>query len=456
MKRPHIIRWALGFGIPPVISLTSLLPAQDPNPPGDPAIATLMQNGFIVDGLLNYTIKKDPNCRRDCEGTVIDLSTMTKVTGVHIGTITVSRGIARVRRVATYVDKHPRSMIIRTFNDMWEARRNEIYGTLLYTQQVPMTRGNPMAVHDWYDAGLRMVQPAYSSKIPLAPLRKKNKLAGGADEPRQGLTPLGRKVIAELAKLHVILDISHCSEQTTMDIIAMTDVPILANHANAKALTLAVRGPMLLGRNKSNGELLAIAKTGGVIGVTTIAWMLDRNGDTKATMGDFLAHVDYIVKLVGIDHVGISSDSRVDGWGVDDIHYSDALLASPNRWRILAQRLKDEYKYTPDMLRKVLGLNFKRVYEQVMPGAHPPQLSKASKLGLSFAESVYRGVAKPVYDVELQIFQGSDFVALRRWSGTKDTELNPGDLAPGRYRWRATAVSGDIQATSNWAQFEVQ
>jgi len=415
-----------------------------------------MRDGFIIDGLLNYTVKKDPNCRRDCEGTVIDLAKMTETTGVHMGTMTVSRTLDRVRRVASYVDKHPHSRIIRTFNDMWATRRDKVYGIMLYTQQVPMIRGNPMAVHDWFDAGLRMVQPAYSSKIPLAPLRKKNKLAGGADEPRQGLTVLGRQVIAELTKLHVMIDVSHCNEQTTMEVIEMTDGPILANHANAKALTLAVRGPMLLGRNKSNDELLAIAKTGGVIGVTTIAWMLDRDGDTKATMDDFLAHVDYIVKLVGIDHVGVSSDAKVDGWGVDDIHYSDAALASPNRWRILALRLRDEYQYSTTMLEKLLGLNFKRVYEQVMPGVHPPQLSKGSKLGLAFARSVHRGVAKPVYDVELETFQGSDFVALRQWNGTKDTELNPGDLGPGRYRWRATAVTGDIRATSNWAKFEIR
>ena len=94
------------------------------------------------------------------------------------------------------------------------------------------------------------------------------------------VTALGKAVVRELVDLNVILDVSHCSEKTTMDILAMTDVPILCNHANAKALTVAVRGPMLLGRNKSDAELRAIAERGGVIGVTTVAWMLDRDGDT--------------------------------------------------------------------------------------------------------------------------------------------------------------------------------
>ena len=55
-------------------------------------------------------------------------------------------------------------------------------------------------------------------------------------------------------------------------------------------------------------------------------------------MDDYLAHVDYIVKLVGIDHIGISSDAIVDGWGVDDIHYSDAALASKDRWRRMVNK----------------------------------------------------------------------------------------------------------------------
>ena len=144
----------------------------------------------------------------------------------------------------------------------------------------------------------------------------------------------------------MVIDVSHCSEKTTFDIIEMTAVPILANHANAKTLTVATRGPYLLGRNKSNRELLAIAETGGVIGVTTVAWMLDRDGDTKGDVEDFLAHLDYIVKLVGVDHVGIASDSGLDGWGVDEIHYADDVLAGMDRWRVVARRLREEYGYS--------------------------------------------------------------------------------------------------------------
>ena len=89
--------------------------------------------------------------------------------------------------------------------------------------------------------------------------------------------------------------------------------------------------------------------------------MQQRHGDTKGDVEDFLAHLDYIVKLVGVDHVGIASDSGLDGWGVDEIHYADDVLAGMDRWRVVARRLREEYGYSDPDLRKILGLNFERV-----------------------------------------------------------------------------------------------
>ena len=60
--------------------------------------------------------------------------------------------------------------------------------------------------------------------------------------------------------------------------------------------------------------MLAIADTGGVIGVATIRWMLDTDGDGSAGIDDMIAHIEYMVELVGIDHVGVSTDARMNGW----------------------------------------------------------------------------------------------------------------------------------------------
>ena len=333
---------------------------------GAQSIEEIFQSSLIIDGLGSPRRKTDPSCPRDCRTEAVPLADMKSLTGVDIASRTVSGTAADFRRLAQRYESSG-GIVIRTVGDLARVEKEERFGIILYIQQVPLIEGDPSKVKSWFEAGVRIVQPAYSSNLPAPDQRALNKLAGGADEPDQGLTELGRQVIRELVRYNVIIDVSHCSEKTTFDILQMTDVPILANHANAKALTLSVRGPMILGRNKTDRELKAIAATGGVIGVNIVGWMLDTNGDTRADIDDFLAHLDYMVKLVGIDHVGVASDAVIDGWGLDEIHYAGDVLARPERWKIVAQRLREDYGYTDLQLKKILGLNFKRVYQAGLP-----------------------------------------------------------------------------------------
>ncbi len=431
-------------------------------------IEKLVRDSLVIDGVLSYTVKKDPTCRRDCETERFDLSRIPDVTGVDVGMLTISREVERVVRYGSSIDRTPGAMVVRTFNDLEKVRRSGQYGAILYTQQVPLLNGDPTGVLEWFDAGLRIVQPAYSSNLPSPGLRPKNKLAGGADEPDQGLTSLGRRVIHELVKRHMIIDVSHCSERTTFDIIQMTGVPILANHANAKALTLASRGPYLLGRNKSDRELLAIAETGGVIGVTTVAWMLDRDGDAKADIDDFLAHIDYLVRLVGINHVGIASDARLDGWGVGEIHYADDVLAGMDRWFVVARRLRHDLGYRDDDIRKIYGLNFKRVLDQVLPGVTTPiptfpvageQVSEG-EVRLRWSASTWRGVPREGYRVIVEELDGRGVpVSSRRTilSAGPDSAEIPWEAVEGRrYRWQIQAVGVGIAADSAESEFSTK
>ena len=173
------------------------------------------------------------------------------------------------------------------------------------------------------------------------------------------MTDLGRFAIAEMNALGMIVDVSHSNRQTTLDTATLSTKPVIANHANADALTP-------VSRNKTDEELVAIAGTGGVIGVTTIRWMLDTDGDGDAGMDDFIAHVEYMVDLVGIDHVGISTDAWMDGWEQTSGHYADADLAAPDRWVRLTARLRAR-GWTQEDLAKLLGGNFLRVSREVLP-----------------------------------------------------------------------------------------
>ncbi len=332
------------------------------------SIDELFKNSLIIDGLLNYSVKKDPECRKDCELQNIDLGLIKGLTGIDVGSLTIPRPFERLMAIHDYVtqEQNEGGFVVKRFNDLEKAKREKKYGVIFYSQQHAKLDGSVAPIRKWFDYGLRIVQIHYSSQDSQSqsPMEK---LGGGSDEPNQGLTELGKRAVKQLNRLNMIIDLSHCSEKTTMDVIRMTNIPVMASHANAMALTP-------VSRNKSDTELMAIANSGGVIGVTPIAWMIDRDGDGKGNIDDFIAHVDYIVHLVGIDHVGVASDSVLDGWGVEDRHYADNYLASFDRWKIVARKLQDELGYTDLELKKLFGLNFKRIYDQILPGLTSPKL----------------------------------------------------------------------------------
>lgn len=331
-----------------------------------PAIERQLQQLLVVDGTASYGRRKDTDCERRCTTEAVPFAELNRLTGVDIGMFTVSRSMRNVDRVAALVESDPAALLIRNRRDLAQARATGRLGVIIYSQQVPLLHGDARSSLSWFDHGVRVVQPAYSRNLPVFHLRKTNKLGGGADEPGVGLTGLGRSVVRQLVEQGMIIDVSHCSEATTMDILAMTSGPVMANHANAKALTVAMRGPTPLGRNKSDKELQAIAARGGVIGVTTVGWMLDRNADTSADLDDFLAHIDYMVNLLGVEHVGIASDSGIDGWGTGEVHYADANLSSPKRWSIVLQALQQR-GYSQEDISRIMGLNFYEFLAENLP-----------------------------------------------------------------------------------------
>lgn len=121
-----------------------------------------------------------------------------------------------------------------------------------------------------------------------------------------GLSPFGEKVIAEMNRVGMIVDVSHASTETLYDCIRLSKAPIVCTHScvwNIKDHP----------RNLTDDEIRAIADKGGVIQVTTGRWALSWQPREKVNIGSFCDHADYIKNLVGAEHVGIGTD--FDGGG---------------------------------------------------------------------------------------------------------------------------------------------
>lgn len=180
----------------------------------------------------------------------------------------------------------------------------------------------------------------------------RNEVADGVLEgsEAEGLTGFGVQVIEECNRLGILIDVSHLAGAGLQGVLQASQKPIIASHSNAKALCDFLR-------NLSDAEIEAIASDGGLVGVTFVPSFLTVPR-TNATMDHVLDHLDHMIQVAGPEHVMIGSD--FDGMGpltpkgLEDVTRYPWLTAG-----MLARGHSEE------TVRKVLGLNFLRVFEQV-------------------------------------------------------------------------------------------
>ena len=198
--------------------------------------------------------------------------------------------------------------------------------------------------------------------------------AAGLNGTRSGgLTERGKEIVREMNRLGILVDISHVSDSTFYDAIATTTYPVIASHSSARA----INGHR---RNMSDDMLRAVARNGGVVNVNFYSVFIDPAFRTKADsleaapgtgaetairalprppLSVLLDHFQHIIRVAGIDHVGLGSDfDGVGGLlpqGMDDV----------TRLPLIAQGLLDR-GYSEADVKKVLGGNMLRVMERAI------------------------------------------------------------------------------------------
>lgn len=181
---------------------------------------------------------------------------------------------------------------------------------------------------------------------------QRNQIADGVGESQtgSGLTEFGFKVIDEMNKLGMLIDVSHLSETCFWEVIKRSKSPIVASHSNCYALC-----PHL--RNLKDEQIKAIAEKGGIIGITFVPDFLT-NEKRETTIKDVTEHIDYLVKRVGVDYVGLGSD--FDGTKVLPL----GLEGVDKITNITKELLKQGYKV--EDIKKILGENWLRVFTEVI------------------------------------------------------------------------------------------
>ena len=259
--------------------------------------------------------------------------------------------------------------IVHTTKDIDEAVKENKLGIFFTHQGTGLFGGDVERVGLWRKLGYGYCLLAYNSR---------NAVGDGCFEPDNGrLTAFGKFLIDAYNRYGMIVDVSHTGERTALDAIERSSKPVISSHSVAKAISDYPR-------SHSDELIRAIAQSGGVCSINTVGAFVDTSNPDIVTTDILFRHIDHIVNLVGIDHVGYGSDYVPDvaqsamaiqtpvGQALfPDGGYSAAMGAkgvpTPAPYQIVAALVDKllENGYTEEDCGKFLGGNLYRVFKQV-------------------------------------------------------------------------------------------
>jgi Zn-dependent dipeptidase, microsomal dipeptidase homolog len=259
-------------------------------------------------------------------------------------------------RFRSYIASHSDDYVLAlTVNDILTAQESNRLAIAFDLEGSDPLLGNLNMVSFYYDLGVRQMLLAYN---------KDNRASGGCMEGNIGLTEFGREVIKEMNRVGMVVDVSHMGYRATLDAFETSTKPVIFSHSNPSALREHAR-------NISDEQILACAKTGGVIGINGIGDFL---GGRDSEL--IVQNIEYLLNLVGPEHVGLGLDYVIDKQelieyveGHPDVFppekFNDYLaMAEPEQFPEFTELLYQK-GYDEQIISGILGGNFLRVAKEV-------------------------------------------------------------------------------------------
>lgn len=259
--------------------------------------------------------------------------------------------------------------IVRTTQDIDDAIKEEKLGIYFTHQGTSLFEGDLDRVAFWRQLGYGYCLLSYNGRCTYG---------DGCFEPDNGsLTTMGKLLIDAYNRYGMIVDVSHTGQRTSLDAIERSRDPVISSHSVALAIADYPR-------SLSDEVIKAVAKSGGVCSINMVGAFVDTSNPDIVTTDILFKHIDYMVDLVGIDHVGFGSDYIPDiTWTADGLQtplgqvvfpdggYSTKMGAkgvpTPAPYQIVAALVDKllENGYSEEDCGKFLGGNNYRVFKQV-------------------------------------------------------------------------------------------
>jgi len=256
-------------------------------------------------------------------------------------------------------DENKTVLLGTTAEDIVRAKQDGKTAILLGFQNIQPLENDLRLLKLYHHLGVRIIQLSYHFRNAAAD--------GGGERIDSGLSLFGILLVKEMNRLGIVVDLAHVGKQSVLGAVEASEDPVIASHSNPRSLVDAHQ-------NKTDEEVKAIAEKGGVVGVTAFPRLISKDPD-KCTLDDLLDCIDYVDKLVGVNHVGIGLDFA-EGWAeypptrmtlikIDKRIYTyprgiETVTDFPNITKGLVER-----GYSDTEIKKILGENFLRIFRKV-------------------------------------------------------------------------------------------
>jgi microsomal dipeptidase-like Zn-dependent dipeptidase len=199
-----------------------------------------------------------------------------------------------------YVDGSPEASVVTSIREIIKNKKEGRISVVLALENGYPFGKDINEVEKFYRLGVRAVTLCHNSNNDICD----SSLDTVAEH--HGLSEFGCKVVKEMNRLGMIIDLSHASTETLFDVLNVSALPVIASHSGVYNIK---NHP----RNLKDHEIKAIAAKGGLIQVATGRFFLSEKPKEEVTVKDLADHIDYVKNLVGIEHVGLGTD--FDGGG---------------------------------------------------------------------------------------------------------------------------------------------